>query len=88
MDAPSLEVFKARLDGSLSNLVLNTVRDGASTASVGSLFQHLTTLIVKNFPLISNLNLPFLCQSEEDQVRPYGLVIDNGQVVQSLVLTA
>ena len=30
---PSLEVFKARLDGAL-----------------GSLFQHLTTLSVKNFP--------------------------------------
>ena len=24
----------------------------------GQLFQHLTTLIVKNFPLISNINLP------------------------------
>jgi len=26
----------------------------------GQLFQHLTTLIVKNFPLTSNLNLPSL----------------------------
>ena len=43
VDAPSLKVFKARLDGAL-----------------GSLFQHLTTLIVKNFSLISNLNLPSL----------------------------
>uniref|UniRef100_A0A8C2T4P3 BAG family molecular chaperone regulator 1 n=1 Tax=Coturnix japonica TaxID=93934 RepID=A0A8C2T4P3_COTJA len=41
-----------------SNLVLNTSRDGASTTSLGSLFQGLTTLLVKNFPLTSNLNLP------------------------------
>ena len=30
----------------------------AFTTSLGSLFQHLTTLLVKNFPLTSNLNLP------------------------------
>ena len=34
-------------------------RDGASTASLGSLCQHLTTLLAKNFPLTSNLSLPF-----------------------------
>uniref|UniRef100_A0A8C2Y8F8 Ankyrin repeat and sterile alpha motif domain containing 1B n=1 Tax=Coturnix japonica TaxID=93934 RepID=A0A8C2Y8F8_COTJA len=37
---------------------LNTSKDGASTTSLGSLFQDLTTLLVKNFPLTSNLNLP------------------------------
>ena len=40
-----------------SNLALNTSEDGASTASLGSLFQHLTTFTVKNFPLTSKLNL-------------------------------
>ena len=41
-----------------SNLALNTSRQGASTASLGNLFQCLTTLPVKNFFLTSNLNLP------------------------------
>ncbi|KAK4827794.1 hypothetical protein QYF61_021747 [Mycteria americana] len=41
-----------------SNLALNNSRDGASTTSLGNLFQCLTTLIVKNFFPISNLNLP------------------------------
>jgi len=37
----------------------HTSRNGASTTSLGSLFQHLTTLIVKSCsPLTSNLNLP------------------------------
>ena len=38
---------------------LNTYRDGDSTASLGSLFQCLTTLSVKKFFLISSLNLPW-----------------------------
>jgi len=37
---------------------LNTSRDRASTTSLGSPFQHLTTLLVKNFPLTANLDLP------------------------------
>jgi len=41
-----------------SNLALNPVREGAATASLGSLGQGLTTLMGKNFSLISNLNLP------------------------------
>jgi len=45
-EAPHLHVF------------LNTSRDGDSTTSLGSLFQCLTTLSVKKFFLISNLNLP------------------------------
>ncbi|KAK4827563.1 hypothetical protein QYF61_019187 [Mycteria americana] len=36
----------------------NTSRGGASTTSLDDLFQCLTTLIVKNLILISNLNLP------------------------------
>jgi len=42
-----------------SNLALNTSRDGRDIHSLsGQLFQRLTTLIGKNFPLTSNLNLP------------------------------
>jgi len=41
-----------------SNLALNTSIDRASTTSLGNLFQHLITIIVKNFFLISHLNLP------------------------------
>ncbi|KAK4833105.1 LOW QUALITY PROTEIN: hypothetical protein QYF61_027771 [Mycteria americana] len=43
-----------------SNLTSNVSRDGASTTSLGNLFQCLTTLIVKNFFLKSSLNLPSL----------------------------
>jgi len=41
-----------------SNLALNVAREGAATASLGNLGQGLTTLMGKNFFLISNLNLP------------------------------
>jgi len=41
-----------------SNLALNTAREGAATASLSNLGQGLTTLIVKKFFLVSNLNLP------------------------------
>jgi len=41
-----------------SNLALSTAREGAATASLGNLGQGLSTLTVKNFFLISNLNLP------------------------------
>jgi len=40
------------------SLALNTAREGAATASLGSLGQGLETLTVKNFLLISCLNLP------------------------------
>ena len=56
--ATSLPIYSTRLPRAPSNLALNTSRDRASTTSRGSLFQHLTTLLVKNFPLTSNLNLP------------------------------
>jgi len=39
-----------------SNLVLNTSRDEAFTASLGSLHQCLTTLRVNNFFFVSDLN--------------------------------
>jgi len=41
-----------------SNLALNPAREGAATASLGRLGQGLTTLMGKNFFLISHLNLP------------------------------
>jgi len=41
-----------------SSLALNTAREGAPTAALGSLLQCLTTLAVKDFFLISDLNLP------------------------------
>ena len=46
-----------RLPRATSSLTLNASRDGASTTSLGNLFQCITTLCVKNFLLISNLNL-------------------------------
>lgn len=39
-------------------LTLNVSKDGTSTTSLGSMFQCLTTLNVKNFFLITNLNFP------------------------------
>ncbi|NXP81441.1 EVI5 protein, partial [Ramphastos sulfuratus] len=42
----------------LSNLALNTSREGAATTSLGNLFQYLTTLTGKNFLLTSSLNFP------------------------------
>jgi len=41
-----------------SNLALNTARERAATASLGTLGQRLTTLTVKDFFPMSNLNLP------------------------------
>jgi len=41
-----------------SNLALSTAREGAATASLGNLGRGLSTLMVKNFFLISNVNLP------------------------------
>jgi len=58
-----------RLLRATSSLALNASRDGASTASLGNLFQCVTTLWVKNFLLISNLNLPCL------SLKPFPLVL-------------
>jgi len=51
---------ETRLLKAPSNLALNTAREGASTDSLGNFFQCLTSLKVKNFSLLSNLNLPSL----------------------------
>jgi len=49
---------QTRLLRAPSSLALNTATEGAVTASLGNLCQGLTTHRVKNFFLISNLNLP------------------------------
>jgi len=51
---------QTRLPRATSSLALNASRDGASTTSLGNLFQCITTLCVKNLFLTSNLNLPCL----------------------------
>ncbi|KAK4827084.1 hypothetical protein QYF61_014186 [Mycteria americana] len=57
--AISRDIFKyVRLLRAPSILTLNVSRDGESTTSLGNLFQCLTTLILKNFFLVSSLNLP------------------------------
>jgi len=48
------DLYYTRLPRAPSNLILNTSKDGASTTSLGSLFQHLTTLSVKNFSHMAN----------------------------------
>jgi len=50
--------LQLRLPRAPSNLALSTSRDGAPTASLGSLCQCLTTLWVNNFFLTAYLNLP------------------------------
>ena len=51
---------------------------GASTASLGNLFQCVTTLCVKNFLLISNLNLPCL------SLKPFPLALPLSALVQKI----
>jgi len=60
-----------------SNLALNTVREGAATASLGNLGQGLTTLMGKNFFLISNLNLPSV------SLQPFPFVLSLHTLVKS-----
>jgi len=49
--------YQPRLLRAPSNLALNTARNGAGTASLGNMCQGLTTLTVKSFFCLSNLNL-------------------------------
>eukprot|EP00198_Chlamydomonas_reinhardtii_P004847 XP_001694183.1 predicted protein [Chlamydomonas reinhardtii] len=60
---------QTRLPRATSSLALNASRDGASTTFLGNLFQGITTLCVKKFFLLSNLNLP--CPS----LKPFPLVL-------------
>jgi len=56
---------------------LNTAREGAATASLGNLGQCFTTLMGKNFFLISNLNLPSF------HLEPFPLVLSLHLLVKS-----
>ena len=62
----------------LSSLTLNVSRDGASTASQDFLFQCLTIFIVKNYFLISDLNLPPF------SLKPFPLVLSQQTLLKSL----
>jgi len=68
---------QTRLPRATSSLALNASRDGASTTSLGYLFQCVTTLWVKNFFLISNLNLACL------SLKPFPLVLSLSTLVNS-----
>lgn len=71
---------RAQLLGELSKHFLNSNRLGAMATSLGSLYRFPTTLSVKNFFLISSLNLhtalkvrPHQCLAEWDNHFPYKL---------------
>jgi len=68
---------QTRLLRAPSNLALNTAREGAATASLGNLCQCLNTLTVKNFFLVSNLNLPSV------SLKPLPLVLSLHALVKS-----
>ena len=69
--------FFSKLPRATSSLALNASRDGASTTSLGNLFQCVTILCVKNFLLISDLKLPCL------SLRPFLLVLSPSTLVNS-----
>ncbi|EMP34023.1 Methylmalonyl-CoA mutase, partial [Chelonia mydas] len=62
----------------LSSLTLKTSKEGDSTTSLGNAFQCFTTLLVKKFFLISNLNLPHC------NLRPLLLVLSSSTTENSL----
>ena len=64
-----------------SSLVLSVSRDEAPTASLGNLCQCLTTLIIKYFFLISNLNLLSL------SLKPFPLVLLPQTLLKSPLLS-
>ena len=64
------------------NLAFKVSRDGASVITLGNLFQCLTTLTVKDFFLISNLNLPSL------SFKPFPLVLLSKTAKESVLSVA
>ena len=66
-----------RLPRATASLALSASRDGASTTSLGNLFQCITTPWVKKSLLISNLNLPCL------SFKPFPLVLSLSTHVNS-----
>jgi len=74
----SRDIFnQTRLLRALSNLTLNVSRDGESTTSLGNLCQCFIALSVKNFFLVSNLNLPSF------SLKPLPLVLSLHALVKS-----
>ena len=67
-----------RLLRTLFRLTLKIYRDRESTTSVGNTFQCLTTFTVKDFFLISDLNLPSL------SLKPSSLVLSSQTLLKSL----
>ena len=61
-----------------SNLTLNVSGHGASTTSLGNLFQCLTTLSIKHFFLTSSLKLP------SSSFKPLRLVLSLQALLKSL----
>ncbi|KAK4815434.1 hypothetical protein QYF61_002649, partial [Mycteria americana] len=78
MTAENMGLNLIRLLKALSNLTLNTSRGGASTTSLDDLLQCFTTLIVKHFFLLSNLNLSSFSS------KPLPLVLSLEALVKSL----
>jgi len=76
--AMSRDIFhQPRVLRAPSNLALNSAREGAATASLGNLGQGLTTLMGKNFFLISHLNLPSV------SLQPFPLILSLHTLVKS-----
>jgi len=69
--------YQPRVLRAPSNLALSSAREGAATSSLGNLCQCFTTLMVKNFSLISNLNLPSF------SLQPFLLVLSLQALVKS-----
>ena len=67
-----------RLLKDLSNLTLNVSRDGASCTSPGNLGWGFTTLIIKNFFVISSLNLSSF------SLKPSPLVLSQQALLKTL----
>lgn len=63
-------------------MTLNTSSNKASTDSLGKQFQHLTTINIKNFSLMSKLNLPIF------SLKPLPLVLPLWVPLKSLSLFA
>jgi len=63
------------------SLTLSVHRDGASTPSLGNLCHCLTTLMVKDFFLISSLNLPSF------SLKSFPLVLSQQALLKSLSLS-
>ena len=61
-----------------SSLTLSVSRDGTSSTSLCNLFQCSTTLIIKNFFLISSRNLP------SHSLKPFPLVLSQQTLLKSL----